>query len=51
MRFHEDQYSSRKLLIRTVSWVIRRWLNMAKSDVFDSKTFFKKLRAASKGDK
>jgi len=26
--------------------VIRRWLNKAKSDVFDSKAFFKKLREA-----
>src|SRR5215813_12387941 len=26
--------------------VIRRWLKKAKSDVFDSKTFFKKLREA-----
>ena len=25
-------------------WVIRRWLKKAKSDVFDSKAFFKKLR-------
>ena len=26
--------------------VVRRWLKKAKSDVFDSKAFFKKLRAA-----
>lgn len=29
---------------------IRRWLKKAKADVFDSKAFFKKLRAARKND-
>ena len=30
--------------------VIRRWLKKARSDVFDSKAFFKKLREAKKGN-
>lgn len=31
--------------------VIRRWLNNAKTDVFDSKAFFKKLRAKAAKNK